>query len=304
LVASRGLTLPQVLDAVHTILASKARHDAKCAAGGLAHETLEQHVFSWLNQRYGLRELIMRHAAALLDGVKAHAPVCPDLAVFAAILANDIDEGFLGVAAALRATAADLLKSLLSHYAAETTSALMAPDVDALLAARVAAPPVREGDAIPLSPPPAVLTAPAPNASAAALMTAWLSAMPGVTGREWRWLVAYMYSPEDAAVVTARLRQAALHRAAAVAFKIPLRADPADLPVPPPHSPTPDGSWASLPAVVDAALAMHPRLQAVIHSLPPSEQERLLSAVNPHLWLPWDSVVGALVTFQLQGHVA
>ena len=56
------LTLKQLHETMDAVWASKARFDAKCAAARLPRETLEQHVYTFLNTKYGLRPLILEAA--------------------------------------------------------------------------------------------------------------------------------------------------------------------------------------------------------------------------------------------------
>ena len=93
-VAERVLTLKQMREMVEELYASKAKHDAKCADAGLPRETLEQHVYTALNTKYGLRPLIAEYVTACFDGIRRHAAADNDVATFGCIVRSEVDEEF------------------------------------------------------------------------------------------------------------------------------------------------------------------------------------------------------------------
>ena len=53
--SSKGLTLKQLKDVVDEIYDSKLKFDEKNYQGKLARETMNQYLFTYLNQKYGLK---------------------------------------------------------------------------------------------------------------------------------------------------------------------------------------------------------------------------------------------------------
>ena len=53
--SSKGLTLKQLKDVVDEIYDSKLKFDDKNYQGKLARETMNQYLFTYLNQKYGLK---------------------------------------------------------------------------------------------------------------------------------------------------------------------------------------------------------------------------------------------------------
>jgi hypothetical protein len=51
-------------------------------------------MFTFLNQRYGLKTLIVDTAASIVNAIKIYAPNERDIALFAKILKNQVDENF------------------------------------------------------------------------------------------------------------------------------------------------------------------------------------------------------------------
>jgi hypothetical protein len=71
---SRGLTLIKTKDIIVELFASKHKNDEQSITKKQARETMEQHMFTFLNQRYGLKQLIVDWAQALIAAVKHFSP--------------------------------------------------------------------------------------------------------------------------------------------------------------------------------------------------------------------------------------
>jgi hypothetical protein len=51
-------------------------------------------MYTYLNQKYGLKSLIVEWAAAMINGVKRHVRSDHEVTLFAKILKNECDEEF------------------------------------------------------------------------------------------------------------------------------------------------------------------------------------------------------------------
>jgi hypothetical protein len=102
--------MKQLLELVESIYKSKVKFDEKCAEAHLPRETMEQHMYTFLNQKYGLKNLIIEHATALLRAVNKYSSSSSDVALFGKILRNEIDEEFRFVQAQLKQTVVELLR--------------------------------------------------------------------------------------------------------------------------------------------------------------------------------------------------
>eukprot|EP01029_Cantina_marsupialis_P007920 TRINITY_DN1903_c0_g1_i1.p1 TRINITY_DN1903_c0_g1~~TRINITY_DN1903_c0_g1_i1.p1 ORF type:complete len:660 (+),score=241.96 TRINITY_DN1903_c0_g1_i1:96-2075(+) len=109
-VAIRNLSLKQLKDHIEDIYNSKVKFDQKCADAHLPRETMEQHMYTYLNQKYGLRSLIIEHASAITKAINKYSNVDNDVAVFGKIMKNDIDEEFRFVQQQLKDTVQELLR--------------------------------------------------------------------------------------------------------------------------------------------------------------------------------------------------
>ena len=91
---NRILTLKQLKDTIQDMYAQKVKFDKKCSENRVGKETLEQFMYTYLNQKYGLKPLIVEWAAAIINGVKTYIKEEHDVALFAKILKNECDEDF------------------------------------------------------------------------------------------------------------------------------------------------------------------------------------------------------------------
>lgn len=106
----RSLSLRQLKEIIEDIYASKSKFDIKCSETHLPRETMEQHLYTYLNQKYGLKNLILDWAQAIINGVRKHSAEDNDVAVFGKILRNEIDEEFRFVQRQLKETVHELLR--------------------------------------------------------------------------------------------------------------------------------------------------------------------------------------------------
>lgn len=103
----------QLKDAIEDLFASKLKYDAKCRDAKLPRETMEQHLYSYLWQKYGLKQIVADQAHALIHGVKHRSAEDNDIAVFGKILRSEVDEEFRFVQRQLKETVRELLRVFL-----------------------------------------------------------------------------------------------------------------------------------------------------------------------------------------------
>jgi len=70
-------------------------------------------MYTYLNQKYGLKSLIIEWATAIINGIKKFSKVSNDVNVFGRILRNECDEEFRFVQAQVKHTIKELLKMYL-----------------------------------------------------------------------------------------------------------------------------------------------------------------------------------------------
>lgn len=91
----------------------KVKFDKKCEESKQPRETMEQYMYTYLNQKYGLKTLIIEWAAAIINGLKTFIKEDHDVALFGKILKNECDEEFRFIQMHVKETLVSLLKVLL-----------------------------------------------------------------------------------------------------------------------------------------------------------------------------------------------
>lgn len=79
----------------------------------MPRQTMEQYMFTYLNQKYGLRPLIIEWSVILLNSVCQYKDEDHAVRLFAKIIKNDCDEEFLRVQEHVKDTLDLLLRSIL-----------------------------------------------------------------------------------------------------------------------------------------------------------------------------------------------
>lgn len=108
---AKNLTLRQTKEIIQEIYESKFKFDKKCIQEALPRETMEQHMYTFLNHKYGLKILIIEWAAGIISAIKKYAGEDNEVLVFAKILKNEIDEEFRFIQKKLKDTIVEFLKS-------------------------------------------------------------------------------------------------------------------------------------------------------------------------------------------------
>ena len=104
------LSLRQLKEVIEDLYSSKVKFDERCADGKLPRETMEQHMYNYLNKKYGLKNLVADWAASIINSIKKYSIEDNDVAVFGLILKNEIEEEFRFVQLQLKKTVNELLK--------------------------------------------------------------------------------------------------------------------------------------------------------------------------------------------------
>jgi hypothetical protein len=112
-VGSRVLTIKMMKDIINEIYTSKVDFDKKCMENKMPRETMEQHMYTYLNQKYGLKNLIIEWATSIINGIKMYSNEDSDICLFGKILRNELEEDSRLVLQRLKATISDLLSYFL-----------------------------------------------------------------------------------------------------------------------------------------------------------------------------------------------
>ncbi len=126
--------MKQLKDLIQDMYVQKQKYDEKCVETRLPRETMEQYMYTYLNQRYGLKNLIIEWAAALINGIKRYSAEDSDVALFGKILRNECDEDFRFVYAEVKATLLEVVRERLKlkhRHKTEGEIAKMLADIQA-----------------------------------------------------------------------------------------------------------------------------------------------------------------------------
>jgi len=119
----RTLTLKQFKELISDIYNQKQKYDEKCKESKLPKETMEQYMYNYLNQRYGLKNLIIEWAAAIINGIKRYSLEDSDIALFGKILRNECDEDFRLVHNEVKSAMVEILRDKLRQKYRSKTEA-------------------------------------------------------------------------------------------------------------------------------------------------------------------------------------
>lgn len=73
---------------------------------------MEQYMYTYLNQKYGLKSLIIEWASTIIHGVRTYLKDDHEITLFGKILKNECDEEFRFIQMHVKDTLSNLLKIL------------------------------------------------------------------------------------------------------------------------------------------------------------------------------------------------
>ena len=97
---------------MNEIYNSKISFDRKCYENGKPRETLEQHMYTYLNQKYGLKTLIIEWASSIINAIKLYSSEDCEINLFGKILRNEQEEDSRLILTKLQ----DNISELLEYY--------------------------------------------------------------------------------------------------------------------------------------------------------------------------------------------
>lgn len=107
------IPLKQLKDVINEICVQKVKFDNKNKENKLPLETMEQYMYTYLVQKYGLKSLIIDWATLIINGVRTYINDDHEIALFAKILKNECDEEFRFIQLHVKDTLANILKQVL-----------------------------------------------------------------------------------------------------------------------------------------------------------------------------------------------
>jgi len=105
---ARILTKKQMLDFIDEIYASKIEYDKVCADNHLKKESMEHYMYKFLNNKYGLKNIVVEWSSSVITAIKMYSSKDCDINLFGKILKNKIEEGQRLVILKLKSTIREL----------------------------------------------------------------------------------------------------------------------------------------------------------------------------------------------------
>jgi hypothetical protein len=88
---NKTLTLHQLKELINEIYLSKSKHNLICQESNIPMETLETHMYTYLNQKYGLKPMTVEWAMSIVNGIKKYGQDDAEIAAFGKILRNELE---------------------------------------------------------------------------------------------------------------------------------------------------------------------------------------------------------------------
>ena len=86
------ISLKSLKDFINELYLSKANYDMKCIEYKLPRETLEEYMYTFLNEKYGLKNLIIDWARNVINGIKYYSKKDSFVLLFGKIMRNEQEE--------------------------------------------------------------------------------------------------------------------------------------------------------------------------------------------------------------------
>ncbi len=91
-ITPKVLSLKNAKEIMNEIYNNKIIYDKKCNANKLSRETMEQFMYTYLFNKYGLKNLIIEWAAAIINAIKLYSNTDIEINLFGKILRNEQEE--------------------------------------------------------------------------------------------------------------------------------------------------------------------------------------------------------------------
>ena len=107
-----NLSKNQLLSLINDIYKNKILFDKKCKENKLPRETMEEYLYNYLNNKYGLKNMTINWVASIINCIKKYINQSNEIKLFLKILQNEIEEESHLIFIKLKNTLNDLLMFL------------------------------------------------------------------------------------------------------------------------------------------------------------------------------------------------
>ena len=106
----KPLSIKITKDIINELYNSKVNYDKICLENKLPNETLEQYMYIFLNNKYGLKNLVLDWASAIINAIKLYSNEDCEINLFGKILRNEQEENSRLILIKLKENIAELLE--------------------------------------------------------------------------------------------------------------------------------------------------------------------------------------------------
>ena len=92
LAGNRVFTLKMMKEIISNIYTSKASFDKKCLINKQPKQTMEEYMYIYLNQKYGLKNMVIEWATNIINGIRTFSNEDTEISLFGKILQNELEE--------------------------------------------------------------------------------------------------------------------------------------------------------------------------------------------------------------------
>ena len=115
LTGAKILAKKQMHDFINEIYDSKIEYDKVCNENHLKKESMEHFMYKFLNNKYGLKNLVIEWSSSIIVGIKMYSSSDSDINLFGKILKNKIEEGQRLVIIKLKSTIKELYDTYIKN---------------------------------------------------------------------------------------------------------------------------------------------------------------------------------------------
>jgi len=108
-ISKRDISIRQLLETINDIYNSKLESDKKLTQNKQQKLTMEQFLYHYLNNKYGLKNLVIEYASGIIQGIRDFSKKNSEVMLFGKILRNEIEEQEILIIAKLKETIHEFL---------------------------------------------------------------------------------------------------------------------------------------------------------------------------------------------------
>ena len=115
IISKKKLSREQLNEIIKNIYKSKLAFDQNCIELNKPLETMEQHMYQYLNNKFGLKNLTIEYASAIITGIKEFSKKDMNIKLFGMLLKNEIEEYTLNIVEKIKQVLQETLEYFISQ---------------------------------------------------------------------------------------------------------------------------------------------------------------------------------------------